>query len=556
MKRRLALLGLVVLIVALAWLVRGQEREPAVDIRNDVGHAARENARDPASAPALLEAGSDPEGAPERQPVELDEAARDPSTSQGPAPTRGRGLVSGRVVAEGTGLPIAGATLTLLDDPPLSSRSAASGPSGEFSFAGVTPGTWSLYAEAYGWAPQAVRIVVGEPDPEEIVLALTARPVVIVRLLGDDGAPLSRAFGDTPLRVAELALVESGRPLGVERSPGEGDDARPVGPDGSVRRSDHAVFESDWFRGRPEPDPLDTPIELGDPLPRHLSLCRGREVLAEVVVASPPPEIVELVVPLARLSISRTEVRLRLVAAGGGAPILGARAGLFAPGAAGQPLHVADEQGFVRIEGNFAGARWLVATAPEHQWLQREVVVPVGGAEVDLGTFALTRAARIRGRVVGAATACMDVTAYPLERFEETRAMRGSFGGSSAPPDSRWELRGLGREKHVLRLANAQWAALPVVVDTSAGNVEEVEIRAEPGTEVRFELDEPRADGLLRIETSDRLPVTERPIAGERELPVRLVPGRYVWRIDAADEPEAWRELEVGTRDLAVPAGG
>jgi hypothetical protein len=286
-----------------------------------------------------------------------------------------------------------------------------------------------------------------------------------------------------------------------------------------------------------------------------VSLCRADEVLAEAVVASEHVERVDLEVPLARLVRPKLEVRLRVVAAEDGAPIAGARASLLLPGRFGSALDVSDAEGVVRIAGELAGRRWLTVIASGRQWLQREVVVPAGEAEVDLGSFALTRSASIRGRVVGAASGCMDVLAYPLERFEETRTMRGSFGASSAPPDSRWELQGLGRERYLLRLANADWAALPVVVDTREGDVWDVEIRAERGSEVRFELAEPPADGLLRIETKAGLPVLERELAGAREVVLRLVPGEYDWQATGLRHGVARGALRVDRRDLVVPIG-
>ena len=555
MKRSLlALAAVLAVVLAIVWLLRPPARTGELTgLAGSADPSRRGRAVAPLEVDPVAQASeADARVGVGREPG-LEPAANDPALDARPAvsrpPTGAR--VHGRVVDERSGRPIEAATLTLHVAEPVSVRNATTGPSGRFEFAGVEPETWFVYAQAPGWAPRRVEVRVGARDPDELVLALTARPVVIVRLLGDDGAPLSRAF---PEGVPDLVLVESDRSLGAEWTPGEETSVNPILAYDAVVQIGFGPSHpaSPWLRDRPGRDPLDTLVMIDGPVPCHVAACRDGAVLAEAVVASLEPQVVDLVVPLGRLAVGRTVVRFRLVAADSGAPIAGARARLVRPRQYDPGKYDSDAGGVVEIETDVGGARWLTAEAEGYQRLQREVVVPAGEPKVDLGTFALTGAARIRGRVVGASAGCMDVLAYSLERFEEDRKLPNPYGQSSGPPDSRWELKGLGRGKYVLRVGNEGWAALPVVVDTSAGDVDDVEIQAERGTEVRFELGEPRADGLLRVETADRLPVGELPIDGARSLALRLVPGRYAWRLDLPNAPGAREELEVGPRDLVV----
>jgi hypothetical protein len=473
----------------------------------------------------------------------------------------------GLVIDERTEVPVSGAsvTLTLHDaaDPVNAQRLAETNHSGQFHIADVEPGRWSAIVEVRGRGARRVEGSFGRGEsPAQVVVRVAGPRIVIVRLVGDDGLPLSRSLEEQRVTLPDDAvLVEGDQRFGVLHAEGEGGRERPIrgrnrdlpaiGTTGTWGRAEFRAENSSWFASRGRPDPLDTPLLLGEPPPRHVAVRHGHVVLGEALVPE-TGDTVEVVVRLGLLARRSAQVRFRCVSADSGDALPTARASLLAPRKFGAAGHRADQEGIVRIEDVDAGPRWLTVLAPGHQWFQRELVVPESEGEVDLGTIALARAARIRGRIVGGPSGSIEVTAFPLESFEETRAMRGSLGVSSAPPDRLWELQGLGRERYLLRLRSAEWAALPVVVDTSEGDVEGVELLAERGTEVRFQLREPRADGLLRIE-ADRLPVTEREVAGTRELSVRLVPGRYTWRIEQAGRTTVARDLDVGPRDLVVP---
>lgn len=512
---------------------------------------------------------------PEDEPLREEELSHEPERTQrvphvAPSPAPRHFTLSCRVVDDRTNEPVSGATVRFTEhdprgrpgQPPGATRVLTTGPAGEFSVPGVEPCRWSATIDA-PWRPTETVSGVAERDavPTTQILRLKSPPIFFVRLLDDRGAPLSRALrSGSVVLPRDVVLVESREPVGERRGPDEGRRTRGIGAD---RRTLMGYSESwqdglahveaaksAWFAERSDPDELDTPWVLPEALPSHLALCSGPLVLGEALVDG-SSRVVELVVPPARVP-KETTVCLRVVDAETGSAISAARASLLEPGKFGPASWSSDAEGVVRIEGWNHGPRWLTVLATGYEWIQREVVVSETAHEANLGTFELTRATRVRGRLVGPACEGVEVLAFPLERFQATRELRRSFAQRPDAPSYSFEFRGLGRGRHLLRLEGRDAAGLPVVVDASHGDVDGVELVCERGTEVLFERAAGRAAGLLCVATADGLPVLERELAGARDLAVRLVPGAYTWRIDGPGSRSTARTLAVGTRDLVV----
>ena len=485
-------------------------------------------------------------------------------------PSGRRVALRGRVVEERDGAPVAGVVVTLSTRYPERNRGHLRGPvlwapegttttdaTGSFVFEGLEPGwIWQLVCEA---SPRPGRTSTGTLPREgvaETTLALRDAWYALVRLKTDAG-PLLWSWSDEhpecPIDDLDLGLFVSEESPGLRLASSERGGVVRLGA--THRRAFDDSLKS-WFDRRSDPDRFDTPVEVSAPGPAWISFCVGPDVLAGAA-APGPGKMLELVVPVDRLP-KRVVATLRVVDQATGTPIVGARAGLRAPGTFGPAASESDAEGVVRIDGVQSGRRWLTVLASGYQWLQHEIVVPDTGREVDLGTLALSCVTAIRGHLVGPACAAVEVHAFPLERFDATRDLRRSFAARPDAPGYAFEFRGLGRERYLLRLEGGEAAARPLVVDASRGDVGGVELVCERGNEVRFEFAEPLADGLLRVETDDGLPVLERDLARAREIAVRLVPGRYAWRIDAPGAKGTARDLVVGTRDpvVAVPGEG
>ncbi|WP_236791319.1 collagen binding domain-containing protein [Amycolatopsis sp. GM8] len=123
---------------------------------------------------------------------------------------RGSGGLRGVVRAATTGVPIMDAAVTLTDARGDVVDSRLSGPSGEYAFTSLPPGTYVLAAGASGYRPAAVAVTTAETGTaqQDVELADGAvirgsvrvpddpRPTVTVTLLDDGGHVVRTTFAD------------------------------------------------------------------------------------------------------------------------------------------------------------------------------------------------------------------------------------------------------------------------------------------------------------------------------------------------------------------------
>jgi protocatechuate 3,4-dioxygenase beta subunit len=121
-------------------------------------------------------------------------------------PAPGTGVITGRVVEEGTNAPLADATVRLMTmirpepgQPMPEPRQASTDREGRYRFEGLAPGRYSIAVQKTGYAsptfpgpPQFVILEAGKPSTESVT-ALQRGAVITGRVLGANGQPLAEA---------------------------------------------------------------------------------------------------------------------------------------------------------------------------------------------------------------------------------------------------------------------------------------------------------------------------------------------------------------------------
>jgi len=214
-----------------------------------------------------------------------------------------------------------------------------------------------------------------------------------------------------------------------------------------------------------------------------------------------------------------------------------------------------DADGNVSISMLAGGPMVLTILSDGHETFERSVNV-TPGADNDLGTFEIDRWCSITGRTLDADGHPISVlaNAFPLDRFDSTRVelARRYFKSNE---DGELDIPSLGRGRYVVRIVDDDWGSPPIVADTTNGPVRDLDVRLKPKVDVvlRF-AHRLTARSLLRVESSDRIPVLERDASGAR-AELRLVPGLYVLRVTRGDEELLRSALFVDTKasEVAIP---
>jgi hypothetical protein len=163
--------------------------------------------------------------------------------------------------------------------------------------------------------------------------------------------------------------------------------------------------------------------------------------------------------------------------------------------------------------------------------LHRRVRIPPG-VEVDLGDVAVHPAVTVAGRVVDASGApvATTLTWIPAAGTGMVQDAETSwFAASSA--DGSFALELPQSRVAILPRGHDEWAARPLVVDASNGDVAGVELAVTRGTPVRLRPPGPEAIGArFTLVTAEGLPFLSRTLYRDLPEEVRLAPGSYeVW---------------------------
>jgi hypothetical protein len=373
---------------------------------------------------------------------------------------------------------------------------------------------------------------------------------ITVRFFGPDGRPLGEWC---------RANVEQGNETRIEVIQTPSRPPAHVSLGKTVRIG--GVHESSL---KPGEWPSEVELTTSPPFPLYVGACfapdpRDAEHLA--VIAADRVEsahsIVNFTIPIDVFKPPMSTVKLCAVDAQSGAPIADARIGLHMLGTmVTEPDKlVTDHDGCARIEGLRQGAYSLTISAKAHEWWQESVKVGPD-ANTDLGTYRLSPSTTLSGHLSDehGPVSGVNVFAYPIARFEKPFRITSSFA-STAGNEGAFSISDLGRGKYLVRAQPPDAAPIPIVVDTTAGDMSNVSVHVTHGTQVKFIFDVPREEGALCITNAQKLPIAERELDALPQLVQRLAPGKYEWRIDVEGETLERHDLDVTDKDFEVHVG-
>lgn len=423
-----------------------------------------------------------------------------------------------------------------------------------YSVTGLSAGHWTIQLNWDGFRPLSREIDLRTDEPvrrEDLVLESAV--ILLVEAITPDGMPLMDGLRDElgaeswDVRISAIATAQ----------PLVGDlpeiSHRAYSRYGIGRFDD--PMESPWPAATALPGGMLGRLELDDPLPAYVSL-----LLRHVVIASqriePGTEEVVFVVPLADVLGLFGEVRIQIVDADTRDPITDGMATLTdsqSMGGGDRP----DDEGRFEWTMQRPGLLELEIRATGYEYWVSEVSVPPGGV-ADLGTVSLYAATNIHGRVIDADgnPQFVGLQAYPAHRFNETRSIlsRGSFQSAA---DGTFSIGPVGRRKYELLIGGQVWAALPVFVDTYAGDVQNVVITVSPATMLYVKPTWPADRRFrLRVVAADGLVISDSPSwDSARPWWRRLVRGDYVVELIDGTTVIATVPVTVGKERVNIEIG-
>lgn len=485
---------------------------------------ARNGAPLVARAEGIGTAGAAPESAPSReaQVEETRRAAAPPAPPASPGPAEA--LVYG-AFRSSAGEPLASGWIRFVG-PEGGERTeweASLGAGGSYSLFGLAPGRWSVHANAPECVPLHDTVeLLGPADGERHDLVLQHVPSLLVRFETPGGETLRRARPRDevfPVAVATLELPGPSLP--------DVEGAAPffygVGP---------------WHPREEEPElppEVSGRLELNHPLPVHVSLVLRNTVLETRLVVS-AEEPVTFVIEAGRLAAQLATARVKVTDAAG-SPLTEGTVALHHV-AQTRPGVAPDAAGVVSFTEVLPGWMEVVPSFTGYERARRRMLIRAG-AENDLGTLVLDRAATLRGRVIGpdGAPAKASLWAYGTRHLVQPLDVRPyrywqTEGG-------RFELDGMGRGDIVVVVAPETDVLIPFHVDTSAGEAE-VELRLPATVAVRFEAGQTlRAPRRLTLADERGTPFWTTRVMSEAPGTLGLAPGRYTLWIGEEDRVDA-----------------
>jgi len=538
-----AALGVALGFVLHAWIV--SETDPAA--RHGADRVARPDT-ERSELPLPRAAAAESMLLPEASPSAAGPTAAG-SSAGAPADALVGILVFGAIIdSEGRAVPSSDRGITF-DDSRREPVWTKVGASSTYAMSGLTPGRWTVRCDLPGYRSSVRDLELSAVQPVvRLDLVLEPAVVLLIKAFTPAGKPLLEAIKDEmaggqgwhDYRISAIATREP-PPAALPEISGRGYQRWGIGT-----YSDRL----DSFFG-PDDTPVDAlgKLELDGALPAYVSLA-FRHVVLQTQLVEPGASESVFVVAIPSLEALLGGVTVRVISADTRQPVPEATASLNdsqSGGGGDKP----DEAGNFLWERQRPGRLELEVRAPEHEMLHAEVSVQPG-ATTDLGTLELTRLAAVRGRVVDAAGAPVALNLRAL--IDEPIGGRGMGGRSSfkSNADGAFESYGLGRRRYHVAISSDDWAALPVPVDLSHGDVDGLVITVVPGTPVRLI---PRWDVDQRYDvrvTSDEGSIASNARAWETDWTwfKRLPPGRY--EVTLLDGARIVMQLPLAVADTPV----
>jgi hypothetical protein len=513
--RAIALLGLVA-VVLLWWFAPGPnspiEAGEAGEGRTNAA-PSEGNAREPEARPTVEASVADSR----RSPVAVESA---PQPIARPVEDPGGLTIRGFVRdSRGQSLRHSPSAVALIDES--GERRVSTIANDRYTFDGLQPGTYSLGCRVpgYEYVERSISLAAGDPVHEED-FALDAVWSLLVRIVTPEGEDVRSLLEKESFSgYAGPATFVTIDPPGERVPPG-------FEKDGSVLQRPMSGGElHDRVR-----------LQLDPPL--YVSVVLGESVLATQHVEDRVDELT-FVLELDRFRRSLAGLVVRIVDGGTGMPAANANVNLSTEDIM-QAGVTPDGQGFVRFEDRLPGRYELWARskglAPE-----RRIVDLSPGQTTDLGTITLNQGVPIRG-------ICVDADGIPrqvpagLRPATDSASLVNAVFSLSVKADGRFSLASLAAGRYMTwvmpsplpgsgSMGESGWDTSPILVNTSAGPVED-----------------------LRIVLSRPVPVTLRPTAGTVGLLYSVVTSEgLVYRDGSLSESPPQRiELAPGTYKLRL----
>jgi Carboxypeptidase regulatory-like domain len=307
-------------------------------------------------------------------------------------------------------------------------------------------------------------------------------------------------------------------------------------------------------------------VHVDADLPVFVSLVFCHAVL-QTRRADPGAEEVTFVLSLRDVLMSLGSLRAQIIEAANSAPIEGADLRLDGGPMGGGSARSA-EDGLAMIQGARPGRFQLQVRKDGYEHVARTVDVEPG-QETDLGMIALARGVIARIRVVdglGNPTSA----SFRIGNLSRSggRVEIDDLGGASSKADGTLELSNLGRKLYVLRTTNhdagydgdqpvSSWVSGCVLLDTSAGEVRDMEIRLEPAVGLAIRVEGGAADGLrFAVLDSGGLPLVRDRFYGSAPRPLRLPAGSY--RVELRDKDDnvlGGRDVKLASEPVELAIG-
>jgi hypothetical protein len=189
---------------------------------------------------------------------------------------------------------------------------------------------------------------------------------------------------------------------------------------------------------------------------------------------------------------------------------------------------VTDAQGIARIPWVMPGKRRVFVAARSYSAFSGRLEIEAGGT-CELRPIELTGRAKISGRVFDPEGKPVQtrMQLLPLDRFEEAREDATSAVWESSESGV-FEIPNQRRERYLLRTAEGGSTLVPIVVDTTQGDVGDLELHlvAPVAVTVSFTR-EPKEGAELRVVNSAGMQVLERDLGGLEPAVLSLPPGSY-----------------------------
>lgn len=453
-------------------------------------------------------------------------------------------IVYGRVT-DGNGAPVRDVMITFTrgEEESIDVRPTADG---NYSIYGLHPGLWNGRCRVNGYSegPQTVFLDIKDPA-QRVDFVLQQKTNILIRFLTPEGELLKEALDKRGIR------PYSGHNLiGVIASSEKPPALLPATPY-AFYSNPNARFRGPMeLMGSKDRLPADASgrLELNIPTPVYVTAVFRNFILTTVFVEKPVPQL-DITISVDALLSNTCNVRLQLVDGETGAPIAGGSANLGNRQSSGAPAK-GDGEGIIQFSGAAPGLLTLSYSGPSPYERIQQFIRVAPGESLDLGKIKLYKSTELSGIVVdskGTPVACdIQLVSENRSAFPAPADFHGAF---TTKTDGRFSMH-VPRSRHVLLISSREedrsYAALPV--DTTSGDVRDLQIVVKPGTPVTFDYKvAPYQSYISQVADANGSILQSIYVHAPTKRVLTLAPGNY--KITLYDKDQPIREIPVQVTD-------